>query len=92
MIYAELAPGDALLMHCNTLHCSGPNATQSPRASLICCYNTKKNDPYRPLRHPGYTKTQRVGDSAILDAARSPMKLADKCEYATFEPIDTSQI
>lgn len=91
-MYAELKPGDALFMHCNTLHCSGANATQSPRASLICCYNTKRNDPFKSLRHPGYSMTERVDDNAIMEAALSAVSLADEAEYASFEPIDTSQI
>ena len=43
-VVCEMEPGDALFFHCNTLHCSGPNASLGdPRWALICCYNSVQN-------------------------------------------------
>jgi ectoine hydroxylase-related dioxygenase (phytanoyl-CoA dioxygenase family) len=53
-VYCELDPGDAIFFHSNTLHCSDPNRSPQPRWSLICCYNTRHNDPWRESKHPGY--------------------------------------
>ena len=63
--YGELEPGDALFFHANTLHRSAANHTDTPRWGLICCYNTKRNDPFKDTHLPRYTQLQRVGDDAI---------------------------
>jgi hypothetical protein len=65
VVYCEARPGDALFFHGNTLHCSGPNTSPNPRWSLICCYNTKENDPYKKHHHPQYTPLKKVDDSAV---------------------------
>ena len=77
LVYCEMEPGDAFFFHCNTLHCSAPNESDDPRWVLICCYNTKSNDPYKEHHHPQYTPLEKVPDSAVkkagakeLDAAR----------------------
>ena len=61
------SPGDTLFLHCNTLHASAQNRSERPRWSLICCYNTKTNDPYIPHHHPSYTPLDRWPDRAVLD-------------------------
>jgi ectoine hydroxylase len=85
----ELAPGDALFMHCNTLHFSEPNRSPTPRWSLICCYNAKSNDPYNPLRHPGYYKLDRVENGALLRDKDTAPLTANAAEFASYEAIDT---
>ena len=65
--YCEMAPGTGLFFHGNLLHCSDANLSDNPRWGLICCYNTKTNDPMIPHHHPGYTPLEVVPDSAILD-------------------------
>jgi len=65
LVYCEMEPGDALFFHGNTLHCSAPNTSPNPRWSLICCYNTKTNDPYKESHHPRYTLLVKVEDSAV---------------------------
>jgi len=70
LVYCECAPGDAVIFHGNTLHCSGPNTSPNPRWSLICCYNKATNDPYKPSHHPNYTPLQKLPDSAIKAAGR----------------------
>ncbi|KAI6653813.1 Phytanoyl-CoA dioxygenase family protein [Oopsacas minuta] len=59
-------PGDTLFLHCNTLHASAQNKSNYPRWSLICCYNTKSNNPYIPHHHPCYSPLDRWDDSAVL--------------------------
>jgi ectoine hydroxylase-related dioxygenase (phytanoyl-CoA dioxygenase family) len=65
LVYCEMAPGTALFFHSNLLHTSEANLSDKPRWGLICCYNTKHNDPYKPHHHPGYTPLTKVPDSAI---------------------------
>lgn len=66
-VYVELAPGDTLFFHSNTLHASDQNKSPHPRWSLICCYNTKHNNPYKESHHPFYEKLEKVSDSALKE-------------------------
>ena len=61
----EMQPGDAAFFHCNLLHASGQNRSTAPRWTLICCYNARANDPYKPSQHPGYTPLETVPDDTI---------------------------
>lgn len=65
LVYCEMEPGDAVFFHGNTLHSSDPNRSDKPRWGLICCYNTKRNDPYKDSHHPRYTPLEKLEDSAI---------------------------
>lgn len=65
--YAEMAPGDALFFHSNTLHCSAPNESDTPRWLLICCYNAASNNPTKEHHHPQYTKLHKVPDRAVRE-------------------------
>lgn len=65
LIYAELAPGDAVFFHSNTLHRSDQNKSRDPRWSLLCCYNTRHNNPYKTSHHPSYEKLVKVDDNAL---------------------------
>ncbi len=42
-----------------------PNVSESPRWGLICCYNTRSNDPYKESHHPNYTPLFKLDDSSI---------------------------
>ena len=64
-VYVELDPGDALFLHSNLLHCSDQNTSEHQRWSLICCYNTKHNNPYKDSHHPGYQPLEKLPDSVI---------------------------
>jgi len=82
LVPCEMEPGDALFFHCNTLHSSGPNHSEHPRWSLICCYNAASNNPYKESHHPAYTKLHKVDDEEVLrvgrdDARRSSVEFAD---------------
>lgn len=65
LVYAELNPGDVLFFHSNTLHRSDANKSPNPRWSLLCCYNTKHNNPYKESHHPFYEPMERAADDAI---------------------------
>lgn len=67
LVYAELDPGDVLFFHSNTLHRSDANKSANPRWSLLCCYNTKHNNPYKKSHHPFYEPLERAPDGAIKD-------------------------
>ncbi len=65
LAYVEMAPGDVLFFHSNTLHRSDQNKSPNPRWSMICCYNTKHNNPYKASHHPFYEKLVTVRDDAL---------------------------
>lgn len=64
-IYCVMEPGDGVYFHGNTLHSSDPNLSDTPRWGLICCYNTRRNNPYKESHHPSYTPLVKLDDSAI---------------------------
>jgi hypothetical protein len=66
-VYVELDPGDTLFFHSNTLHRSDQNTSDDPRWSLICCYNTKHNNPYKESHHPFYEPIEKLPDNAIME-------------------------
>jgi hypothetical protein len=71
LVYCELEPGDLLIFHSNVLHRSDQNRSENPRWSLICCYNTRHNDPFvNPAGHPNYEPMERWDDSRILEVGR----------------------
>lgn len=65
LVHVEMNPGDALFFHANLLHRSDQNHSNSPRWSMVCCYNAKHNSPYKDGPHPRYTPLDRLSDDAI---------------------------
>lgn len=65
-VYVEMEPGTALFFHSNLLHRSDKNTSDDPRWSLIACYNTRGNDPYKSSHHPNYHPLKRGKDSDVL--------------------------
>lgn len=66
----ECEPGDVLFFHCNLFHASQQNKDpENARWSVISCYNTKSNNPYRAHHHPCYEPLDRWADSALMDLA-----------------------
>ncbi|MBX3443976.1 MAG: phytanoyl-CoA dioxygenase family protein [Planctomyces sp.] len=70
LVHVELEPGDAVLFHANLLHRSDQNHSDDPRWALICCYNTRRNDPYKAGRHPNYSPLAVRPDEDVLAVAR----------------------
>lgn len=67
-VYCELDPGDAIFFHSNLLHRSDANISDDPRLSIICCYNTRHNDPIiRDGRHPNYSPLEVWSDEKVRD-------------------------
>jgi len=66
-VILDMAPGDALFLDCLTLHRSGPNLSENPRWSLVGCYNTKFNNPYKPHHHALYSPLKTVSDNALIE-------------------------
>ncbi len=60
------------LFHANLLHRSDQNTSDDPRWALICCYNTRHNDPYKPGRHPGYSPLAVLEDEQVVAAGDRP--------------------
>lgn len=66
LVYCEMEPGDGLFFHGNLLHRSDKNLSDNPRWSLICCYNTRHNDPYLTGgRHPNYSPLEIWPDERV---------------------------
>jgi hypothetical protein len=68
IIHCEMEPGSALFFHGNLLHRSDQNRSEHPRWSLICCYNTKHNDPIKP--GGAYKPLERWPDSRVKECGR----------------------
>lgn len=89
LIHCEMKAGDALYFHSNTLHCSAANLSDKARWALICCYNTKTNDPYKEAHHPGYTPLSKVDDDMVLKVGRNDAKRSN-VEFANLVEEDKS--
>ena len=72
--YIEMNSGDVLFFHSNLLHRSDRNRSETPRWSMICCYNARSNDPYFDSHHPRYTPLVRCEDSEIILTGRSRLE------------------
>ena len=70
LVYCELEPGDGVFFHCNTLHRSDMNRSPNPRWTFLCCYNAKRNDPYKVHGHPNYSYLDKYTDDKIAEVGR----------------------
>ena len=70
VVEGELAPGDALFLHCNTLHGSSQNRSDRNRNVLLCCYNAARNNPYMEHHFPRYTPLNKLPDNAVKARGR----------------------
>ena len=71
LVHCEMEPGDAIFFHSNLLHRSDQNKSEHSRWAMVCCYNTRSNDPYKESHHPGYTPLKKVDDSMIRQVGAS---------------------
>jgi ectoine hydroxylase len=67
-VYCELAPGDGLFFHSNTLHSSEQNRSEKRRWTLLCCYNRIDNDTVSREHDRFYVPLEKVPDTAIKAA------------------------
>ena len=63
----EMALGDVMFQHCNLLHASERNASDSPRTTLVCSYNMARNNPFRRHHHSSYAPLEKLPDSAVKE-------------------------
>ncbi len=68
-VYVELQPGDALFFHSNILHRSEANESDSPRWSIISCYNSLSNPAYNDESVSWKQPVKIVPDSSLMEAA-----------------------
>jgi len=83
LVHCEMEPGDAIFFHSNLLHRSDQNKSENPRWSMVCCYNTRSNDPYKESHHPGYTPLLKVEDFMIKQVGN---KSFDEGSQAWLDP------
>jgi len=73
LVHVEMAAGDAVFFHSNTLHRSDANRSEHPRWGYICCFNGRSNSPTGVRAeggHPCYTPVEVLPDDAIKIAGR----------------------
>ena len=70
LVHCELEPGGAVFFHCNLLHRSDQNTSDRPRWAFICCYNTRRNSPYRATKHPSYAPMPHWPDERVKEVGR----------------------
>jgi ectoine hydroxylase len=78
LVHMEMAPGDTVFFHANTLHRSDQNRSPNPRWSMICSYNAARNDPYRDSHHPRYTPLVKVPDAKIREYGERRFSLSER--------------
>jgi len=66
--YCELAPGDALIFHCNAIHRSDANNSPNRRWTLLICYNRTDNDTITQTDDRYMVPLDVVDDEAIRQA------------------------
>jgi len=68
--YVEMEAGDALVFHCNLLHRSDANKSDTYRWGYICSYNAVRNAPFKRVRDYGnYEKLDMVSAGSFMHAA-----------------------
>ena len=66
-VYITADPGDALFFHANLLHSSDANKSKNLRRTLIVCFNTKSNSPYKEIAHASYTPLNVSSSNSIIE-------------------------
>lgn len=69
LVYVELQPGDALFFHPNLIHRSEANLSESPRWSIISCYNSLDNPAYNDQSSSWRTPVKIVPDTALMEVS-----------------------
>jgi ectoine hydroxylase len=66
-VYIEADRGDTLFFHSNLLHSSAANKSDYSRRTLIICFNTKTNNPYKEIAHSSYEPLIKSSYNSILE-------------------------
>lgn len=88
LVYVEIEPGDTLFFHSNTLHRSDQNTSDTPRWSLLCCYNTKHNNPYKKSHHPFYEPIDKLPHNAIREMGAALFE----SDTAFWDPVEDETV
>ena len=83
--YGEMAPGDALIFHCNAIHRSDANRSPNRRWTLLICYNRVDNDTVIRTDDRYYVPLDVVEDDAIRKAGLR-FAAGDNAEHFTSRP------
>ena len=75
--HVELPSGAGLFFHANLLHRSDRNLSEEPRLSLINCYNTRTNNPYKDHHHPRYTPLEVLSDTQVVTVGQQQLRALD---------------
>ncbi len=86
LVYCEMSPGDSVFFHGNLLHRSDQNHSPNDRWALVCCYNAKKNTPYKEGPHPSYTPLEKVDNQAIKQVGIK--RFSDSTDDNSFMSVD----
>jgi ectoine hydroxylase-related dioxygenase (phytanoyl-CoA dioxygenase family) len=84
LVHVELEPGDAVFFHANTLHRSDQNRSDHPRWAMICCYNSRHNNPTKTHHHPSYTPLIKVSDASLKQVGMK--RFAEQDAVAWLDP------
>ena len=66
-VYITAEPGDVLFSHANLLHSSDENKSSDSRRTLIVCFNTKSNNPYKDSGHARYSPIEVSSYNSIME-------------------------
>jgi ectoine hydroxylase len=66
-VYITAEPGDVLFFHANLLHSSDENKSSDSRRTLIVCFNTKSNNPYKDSGHARYSPIEVSSYNSIME-------------------------
>ena len=66
-VYITAEPGDVLFFHANLLHSSDENKSNDSRRTLIVCFNTKSNNPYKDSSHASYSLMKVSSYNSIME-------------------------
>ena len=66
-VYITAEPGDVLFFHANLLHSSDENKSSDSRRTLIVCFNTKSNNPYKDSGHARYSPIEASSYNSIME-------------------------
>jgi len=66
-VYITAEPGDVLFFHANLLHSSDENKSSDSRRTLIVCFNTKSNNPYKDSGHASYSPMKVSSYNSIME-------------------------
>jgi len=67
IVYITAEPGDVLFFHANLLHSSDENKSSDSRRTLIVCFNTKSNNPYKDSGHARYSPIEASSYNSIME-------------------------